>query len=714
MKPGATKGARVTSLGAISALQPAGGPEASEASVFEARARALGLPFAPIIPGNAFVSADVAGVRAGCVAMAAEGNRLTYIAPDQDGVAKVAQRLRRHPDARSRLAVSTPTAIRAALRRAVGDEEGRAAVSYLADHFPEFSARRVFTWPQAVVGLLVFAGVLFAAVTGPLETLAVVNAIGAVFFLGVSALRFVAAAMTNRRLRKRARPADPPRAADDTLPVYTLLVPLFREASIVGDLVAALDLIDWPRDKLDIKMLLEADDAATVAAARAAANGPPYDLVIVPPIGPRTKPKALAYGLAFARGEFLTVYDAEDRPHPAQLRSAHARFAAAPSDLGCLQAPLVVDNARDSWLALSFAIEYAALFDGLLPALAKLRLPLPLGGTSNHFRTDALVAVGAWDPYNVTEDADLGIRLARRGYRAETLDLPTLEEAPARFLPWVRQRTRWFKGWLQTWLVHTRHPLRLMRELGFRGFLGFNLIGTGIVVSSMIYPLYLVSLVSMLTDPAGIFGAHGAVAATVKGLNVFNLCAGYLAMVLLAGRALRAPRPRRRDQRPHLPAALLVPHVDRELPRTLAAHPPPASLGKDAAPPPSGRLPSRPALGWSAGGICQTRRRENNYVHAWIAPVTRRVSHARPPVGFRLARTRAVRVLADGGASAARICRTRRSYRLFLPRFLRGGEGNRYGVDRLRHRHLAGRRPRGLLRRRNFHPAEGLSRPALR
>jgi cellulose synthase/poly-beta-1,6-N-acetylglucosamine synthase-like glycosyltransferase len=206
---------------------------------------------------------------------------------------------------------------------------------------------------------------------------------------------------------------------------------------------------DWPRDRLDIKLVLEAGDRATVAAIRRRVASASYEIVIVPPIGPRTKPKALSYALAFARGEFVTVYDAEDRPHPLQLREAHAAFCRAGRDLACLQSSLVIDNGETSWLARLFTIEYAALFDGLLPALAKLGMPLPLGGTSNHFRRAALEAVGGWDPFNVTEDADLGIRLARFGYRAATIALPTLEEAPADLGPWIRQRTRWFKGWMR-------------------------------------------------------------------------------------------------------------------------------------------------------------------------------------------------------------------------------------------------------------------------
>ena len=223
-------------------------------------------------------------------------------------------------------------------------------------------------------------------------------------------------------------------------------------------------------------------------------------------------------------------------------------FSRSPPELACLQAAIVVDNGGASWLSRLFAIEYSALFDGLLPTLAALGMPLPLGGTSNHFRRHALEEVGGWDPYNVTEDADLGLRLARFGYRSATFDLPTLEEAPSSLGSWMRQRTRWFKGWMQTWLVHTRHPLRLVRELGWRGFLGFNLIGTGLIVSALIHPVYLLTLVVAATSPLDLWGDGGAFAAMVIGLNLFNLFAGYTAMAALALRTLEL-RGRQREAR---------------------------------------------------------------------------------------------------------------------------------------------------------------------
>ncbi len=195
--------------------------------------------------------------------------------------------------------------------------------------------------------------------------------------------------------------------------------------------------------------MLESDDHATRSALEAMRLGRPYELVIAPDIGPRTKPKALNVALPFARGAFVTVFDAEDRPEPDQLRRAFEAFLSNDDRLACVQARLTIDNTRDNWLTGMFTAEYAGLFDVLLPGLANHCLPLPLGGSSNHFRTAALRAVGGWDPYNLTEDADLGMRLARFGYLSTVIASTTYEEAPARFSAWLKQRRRWFQGWMR-------------------------------------------------------------------------------------------------------------------------------------------------------------------------------------------------------------------------------------------------------------------------
>ena len=258
------------------------------------------------------------------------------------------------------------------------------------------------------------------------------------------------------------------RTPDAALPVYTVVVPLFREAGMLEQIVRNLDALDYPRAKLDIKIMLEAADTATLAAATRLALPVPYDVVVLPDGHPRTKPRALNAALESARGEFLVVYDAEDRPDPGQLRAAAARFSGAPPRLACLQARLSIDHADDAWITRMFAIDYAALFHAVKPGLTALGLPVPLGGTSNHFRTRILHRVGAWDAWNVTEDIDLGYRLARFGFAVGSLDSDTFEEAPLTVARWLPQRSRWLKGWMVTLVVHTRSPRRLLGELGWR------------------------------------------------------------------------------------------------------------------------------------------------------------------------------------------------------------------------------------------------------
>ena len=273
-----------------------------------------------------------------------------------------------------------------------------------------------------------------------LAPFATFNALGLIltlFFLNCSFWKAAAAFCRPRPLKLEPIP-------DRRLPTYSVLVPLYREAAVVPDLIRHLKRLDYPASKLQVLLILEADDEESLTAVRRHADAAQFELVVVPPSQPRTKPKALTYALNFARGDYVVVFDAEDRPEPDQLRKAAAAFRERP-DLGCVQARLTPDN-RDSWLARMFTLEYAANFDVLLPALASWRVPLPLGGTSNHFPRDVLEAVGAWDPFNVTEDADLGVRLARFGYQTATLHSRTFEEAPVTFRQWLPQRRRWVKG----------------------------------------------------------------------------------------------------------------------------------------------------------------------------------------------------------------------------------------------------------------------------
>jgi cellulose synthase/poly-beta-1,6-N-acetylglucosamine synthase-like glycosyltransferase len=281
----------------------------------------------------------------------------------------------------------------------------------------------------------------------------------------------------------------PPALADDELPNYTVVVALYREAGVAADLVRGLDALDYPKSKLDIKLVVEQRDPETLSRLVELELPARYEIVVAPPGAPQTKPRALNIALATARGELIVVYDAEDIPAPNQLRLAAARFAAE-KDLDCLQGRLAIRNAEESWLARQFAVEYATLFDFINPGLCALDLPIALGGSSNHFRVRSLVDVGAWDEWNVTEDADLGIRLARFGYRVRALDSDTSEEAPHQLKNWFRQRVRWQKGWMQTLIVHSRRPNFFRRDLGpKRAFAALILIG-GAIVGCLFWPVF--------------------------------------------------------------------------------------------------------------------------------------------------------------------------------------------------------------------------------
>jgi cellulose synthase/poly-beta-1,6-N-acetylglucosamine synthase-like glycosyltransferase len=290
---------------------------------------------------------------------------------------------------------------------------------------------------------------------------------------------------------RRPGPA-PPVPIIASLPVVSLIVPLFEEADIAPRLVARLGRLDYPRDRLDLILAVEAADRATRAALERAALPPWMRVIAVPDGGLRTKPRALNYALDFCRGSIVGVYDAEDAPAGDQIRRIVTRFHQCGGDVACLQGVLDFYNPRSNWLSRCFTIEYASWFRVVLPGLQRLGLPLPLGGTTLFFRRSVLERLGAWDAHNVTEDADLGMRLARHGYRAEMVETVTGEEANCRSLKaWVGQRSRWIKGYMLTWAVHMRDPRLLWRQLGPRGFLGFQILFLGSLSQALLAPLLL-------------------------------------------------------------------------------------------------------------------------------------------------------------------------------------------------------------------------------
>jgi cellulose synthase/poly-beta-1,6-N-acetylglucosamine synthase-like glycosyltransferase len=274
------------------------------------------------------------------------------------------------------------------------------------------------------------------------------------------------------------------------LPRYTVLVPAYREPEVMPQLIASLDALDYPIDKLEILLLLEEGDHETIAAAEALHNPVTMEIIIVPPSQPQTKPKALNYALQQATGDLVTIYDAEDRPEPLQLRKAALALERGGPRMACVQAQLNFYNPGQNIITRWFTLDYTMWFQQFLPGLVRLDAPIPLGGTSNHMRRDVLIEVGGWDAFNVTEDADLGIRLARAGYTVGVVESVTLEEANSDVINWVKQRSRWYKGYLQTWLVHMRRPRQLRQQLGNRGFLIFNLFIGGTPLLAVLNPVF--------------------------------------------------------------------------------------------------------------------------------------------------------------------------------------------------------------------------------
>lgn len=322
---------------------------------------------------------------------------------------------------------------------------------------------------------------------------------GELMRLGAYALVAAVVGMKLAMVALARRPSMPAPLSWDRLPSYTVIAPMYREASVCPQLVAHLDALEYPRDRLQILLTLESDDGETRAALEAMALPRGFEIFVAPPGWPKTKPRACNEAMKAARGELLVIYDAEDRPEPGQLLEAAARFAMEP-EMGCFQAPLRIDQTR-GFLGEQFAFEYAAQFETLLPALQRLGAPFPLGGSSNHFRTATLRALGGWDPHNVTEDADLGFRMAAAGIRCGLLATPTWEEPPHQLKDWVPQRSRWVKGHLQTWLVHMRRPV----SGGVRRFLAIQAtLGLGVVSAVAHGPLAALLLVDIFLRLTGL------------------------------------------------------------------------------------------------------------------------------------------------------------------------------------------------------------------
>lgn len=463
----------------------------SEEQYARALAFSLGCRFDSLerVPRAASPAGDadlIEAAKIGLLWLVFDQRRILVVAPQQMAARHLANMLRARPGLRADVWLTTSRALLAFVRRCSRDAVNAKAAYDLHVRYPQLSAR-VSRPRLSLRSAAICALVISASIAVPDKTTTGIATVLAIVFLCWALLRLAGAVTPRPALAENTA------IADDDLPVYSIIIALYREAASVPGLVASLKALDYPQEKLDIKFVLERDDHETWRAIDSLRLGPPFTVLFSADAGPRTKPKALNTALPFAMGEYVAVYDAEDRPDSDQLKRTLQAFAAGGPRLACVQARLSIDNAADSCLTRLFAAEYAGLFDVFLPGIAAWRLPLPLGGSSNHFRISVLRSVGAWDPYNVTEDADLGTRLARRGFHTAVIASTTYEEAPAHLASWIKQRTRWFKGWMQTWLVHMRHPLALWRDLGTAGFLTFQLVVGGTVLAALVHSVFMLA-----------------------------------------------------------------------------------------------------------------------------------------------------------------------------------------------------------------------------
>ncbi|MEZ5750770.1 MAG: glycosyltransferase [Paracoccaceae bacterium] len=398
--------------------------------------------------------------------------------PDQFGLHRAALQATFGPVA---MALTTPPALKAALAQVRGQAMRTMAETCvpIGESCRAWNARR---FSAVTLGTLTLLASGFAAAPGPMFF--VLFGVVMLALLAGTGLKLAAA------LAQATRPARQPSTVRPfTLPLVSILVPLFHEPDIAPRLVARLGCLRYPRARLEILLVVEADDHLTRDALSRAELPPWMTVIPVPPSPLRTKPKALNYAMNFARGSIVGVYDAEDAPSPDQIDRVVNRFAAAGLDLACIQGMLDYYNPTTNWLSRCFTIEYAAWFRIVLPGMERLGLAVPLGGTTLFFRRAILDELGGWDAHNVTEDADLGIRLARHGYRTELLDSVTAEEANCRLWPWIKQRSRWLKGYALTYAVHMRAPRLLLRQLGLKRFVGFQILFLGTLVQFLLAPV---------------------------------------------------------------------------------------------------------------------------------------------------------------------------------------------------------------------------------
>ncbi|MGZ3762874.1 MAG: glycosyltransferase family 2 protein [Mucilaginibacter sp.] len=411
-----------------------------------------------------------------------------------------------------------------------GDAYVKSAVFELLNHDPNSSALVTFTTPQLVFFFLLLGALASGLVLNFKSVVIILNVVMSTFFLVAIVFKLFLSLVGSRfELYQAVSKDEVKNIVDDELPVYTILLPVYKEDKLIKKLIWNLQSIDYPREKLDIKLLIEEDDDLTLNAVRNLDFPGIFEVIIVPFHMPKTKPKACNYGLHFARGKYLTIYDAEDIPDTDQLKKVVHLFNKLPENYICVQSALNYYNRNENFLTRMFTLEYSYWFDYMLPGLDTLDIPIPLGGTSNHFKIENLLELGAWDPFNVTEDADLGVRAYAKGYKVAIVNSTTYEEANNEPINWIRQRSRWIKGYMQTYLVHMRNPVKLWRKIGWKGFLGFNFFVGATPITFLVYPvllfIFLAYVVFNLAAIKTLFPDW------VLFISIFNLMVGNILMI---------------------------------------------------------------------------------------------------------------------------------------------------------------------------------------
>ncbi|AKN31735.1 glycosyl transferase [Clostridium carboxidivorans P7] len=382
-------------------------------------------------------------------------------------------------------------------------KQSEESVFKLYDDQPENSAIVTFSKSQLIILIIVCILILLSMVANCKATLLSINLFFQSIYAFMTTLKLYIVIKGSYKDKQLHFTTEEIEAIDEKeLPTYTILIPVYKEKEVIKTLIKNIENIDYPKYKLDVCILLEEDDDETISTVKAMKLPEYYSMIIVPKNTPKTKPKACNYGLIRARGKYVVIYDAEDRPESDQLKKVYLSFKKLPKNYVCIQSKLNYFNSDQNFLTRLFTQEYSMWFELLLVGIMQIKTPIPLGGTSNHFKIEFLKEVGAWDPFNVTEDADLGVRLFKKGYNTAVVDSRTWEEANSDLSNWIRQRSRWIKGYMQTWFVHMRHPVQLYKSLGLKGFVGYQAMILGTPLLPLINPIFWLMLILWYTTKA--------------------------------------------------------------------------------------------------------------------------------------------------------------------------------------------------------------------